>query len=285
MQILETHTSKTQELPIRFQEYGVAIFKTITTKSALKKAIKKKQIYIDGILATTSKFILGGAQIDLVKTKENRFQKKLALNLEVLFEDDYLAIICKPPGVLVSGNKFVTVVNTLPQNLKRSKQKDAIHPQPIHRLDYPTSGLLLVGKTISSIQILSKLFEHKKIKKTYYAVVIGKICSGGTINFAVDNKNASTLFTVMKTVESKRFIFLNLVKLSPKTGRKHQLRKHLSSIGHQILGDKDYGEKELFLKGKGLYLHAYKLEFLHPFTKEKIIISKKLPQKFSKIFP
>ena len=81
MQILETHTSKTQELPIRFQEYGVAIFKTITTKSALKKAIKKKQIYIDGILATTSKFILGGEQIDLVKTKENRFQKKLAFQV------------------------------------------------------------------------------------------------------------------------------------------------------------------------------------------------------------
>lgn len=285
MQLLESHIAKYQEKPIRFQEYGVAIFKTITTKSGLKKAIKKQHIFIDGFLATTSKYIVGGEQIELYQPEENKTFNKLKLNIDVLFEDDFLAIIYKPAGILVSGNKLVTLSNALPQNLKKSKQKDAIKPQPIHRLDYPTSGVLLVGKTSVTIQKLNKLFENQKIKKTYYAIAIGKMCSGGVINFKANGKNASTEFNVLQSVKSKRFDFLNLVELHPKTGRKHQLRKHLSAINHQILGDKNYGNEHLKLKGKGLYLHASALDFIHPFTQKRILVSKEVPKKFKKIFP
>lgn len=285
MQLLETHIAQKQEKPIRFQEYGVGIFKSIPTKSGIKKAIKKELIIIDGILATTSKYISGGEKIELFETENSSTFERLKLDLEVLFEDDYLAIVYKPAGILVSGNKFVTISNTLTQNLTKSNQSDAVKPQPIHRLDYPTSGVLLIGKTSSTIQQLSDLFKNKEIQKTYYAITIGKICIGGFINLNIGNKNASTEFEVVKSVISKRFEFLNLVKLSPKTGRKHQLRKHLSTIGHQILGDKEYGKSELILKGKGLYLHAYNLTFIHPFTKDKISISKELPKKFMKIFP
>lgn len=284
MTILETHTATKQEKPIRFQEYGIGIFHTITTKSALKKAIKKGLITIDESLATTSKYILGGEIIELHQPKKNKALKQLKLNLEVLFEDDYLAIIYKPAGILVSGNKWVTITNALTQNLKKSSQKDAIHPQPVHRLDYPTSGVLLVGKTSIAILKLNKLFETKEIEKTYYAITIGKMCSGGLINFKIDDKNASTLFKVLHFVKSNRFNYLNLVELKPKTGRKHQLRKHLSSIGHQILGDQNYGKTELILKGKGLYLQANTLKFIHPFTKEEIMVSTDLPKKFTKIF-
>ncbi|MBU3012158.1 RluA family pseudouridine synthase [Polaribacter vadi] len=285
MQLLETHIAKKVKYPIRFQEYGVGIFNTIPTKSGIKKAIKKGIVFIDDELATTSRFILGGEKIELYQSENSSTFKRLKLDLEVLFEDDYLAIIYKPAGILVNGNKFVTIANALSQNLQKSSLQDAVKPQPIHRLDYPTSGVLLVGKTSSSIQKLSDLFKNKVIQKTYFAVTISEMCIGGTINFKVDNKKASTEFKVLSSVKSERFAFLNLVKLSPKTGRKHQLRKHLSAIGHQILGDKDYGNTNLVLKGKGLYLHAFSLEFLHPFTKETIFISKELPKKFKKIFP
>lgn len=285
MQLIETHIALKQNVRIRFQEYGISIFTTIITKSALKKAIKKGFVYIDGTLATTSKYISGGEKIELYQTEKLSKFKRLKLNLEVLFEDDYLAIINKPAGILVSGNKFVTIANALPQNLKKSNQIDAITPQPIHRLDYPTSGLLLIGKTSSTIQKLGKLFENKEIHKTYFAVTIGKICSGGIINFKIDGKEASTTFTVLESVKSERFNYLNLVELIPNTGRKHQLRKHLSAIGHQILGDKKYGKENLKLKGKGLYLQASGLEFMHPFTHQKISIFKELPKKFKKIFP
>ena len=285
MQLLETHIAVNHEKLVRFQEYGVGIFKTIPTKSAIKKAIKKELIFIDGILATTSKYISGGEKIELFQSEESPTFERLKLDLEILFEDDFLAIIYKPAGILVSGNKFVTITNALSQNLQKSNQPDAVKPQPIHRLDYPTSGLLLIGKTSSSIQELGKLFENKEIQKTYFAITIGKMIPKGEIFFTIDDKSSNTEYKVINTIASNRFEFLNLVKLIPKTGRKHQLRKHLSAIGNSILGDNEYFIDDKILKGKGLYLHAYSLEFIHPFTKGKIFISKELPKKFVKIFP
>jgi 23S rRNA pseudouridine1911/1915/1917 synthase len=285
MQLLETHIAPKLEKPIRFQEYSVGIFNTIPTKSGIKKAIKRELIFIDGGLATTSKYIYGGENIELFQSENSSTFERLKLNLEVLFEDDYLAIIYKPAGILVSGNKFVTIANGLTQNLKKSKLSDAVKPQPIHRLDYPTSGILLVGKTSTAITKLGKLFEDKEIQKTYFAITIGKMNLEGKLNSPIDEKNAHTEFEVLESVISERFKYLNLVKLQPKTGRKHQLRKHLSAIGNPILGDKDYFLENKILNGKGLFLHAASLDFIHPFTKEKIYISKELPKKFIKIFP
>ena len=116
------------------------------------------------------------------------------------------------------------------------------------------------------------------------AVTIGKMKVDEKLDFPIDKKNAETEYEILKTVTSKRFQFLNLVKLSPKTGRKHQLRKHLTAIGNPILGDKEYFIDGKILNGKGLYLHAFSLEFVHPFTKEKISIFKNLPKKFTNIF-
>lgn len=285
MQLSETHTAIQLEQPVRLQEYAVGIFNTIPTKSGIKKAIKKSLIFVDGAIATTALFIKGGEKIELFQPQNATAFKRLILPLEVLFEDDYLAVIYKPAGILVSRNKFVTIANGLTQNLKKSNQPDAVKPQPIHRLDYPTSGVLLIGKTSKSIIALSQLFESKEIQKTYHAICIGEMSAEDTINKTIDSKNALTEYQVLETVTSNRFGFLNLVKLSPKTGRKHQLRIHLSEIGNQILGDKEYGNEEFILKGNGLYLHASTLAFIHPFSKEHISISKEFPKKFRKIFP
>jgi len=284
MQLTETHIVEKLEKPIRFQEYGVGIFNTIPTKSGIKKAIKKELIFIDGNVASTSKFISGGEKIELFDSEKSSTFERLKLDLEVLFEDDYLAVIYKPAGILVSGNKFVTIANGLTQNLKKSTLSDAVKPQPVHRLDYPTSGLLLIGKTSAAITELGKLFEEKEIQKTYFAISIGKMNVKGIIDLPIDDKNSLTEYVVLETVISKRFEFLNLVKLLPKTGRKHQLRKHLLAIENPILGDKEYFLVDKILNGKGLFLHAATLDFLHPFTKEKVSISKELPKKFKKIF-
>ncbi|TXD52950.1 MULTISPECIES: RluA family pseudouridine synthase [unclassified Polaribacter] len=284
MNMIETHIALSQKEPIRFQEYAVGIFKTIPTKSGIKKAIKKELIFIDGIVAMTSKYVSGGEKIDLYQSEKSSNFERLKLDIEVLFEDNYLAIIYKPSGIVVSGNKFVTIANGLAQNLKKSNQPDAVKPQPIHRLDYPTSGVLVIGKTSAAIQQLGELFEHKKIQKTYFAITLGVMQTQGHINSQIDKKEAFTNYEVLQSVKSERFEFLNLVKLSPKTGRKHQLRKHLLAIKNPILGDKEYFLENKVLNGKGLYLHAAALEFIHPFTKEKISITKELPKKFTKIF-
>lgn len=206
------------------------------------------------------------------------------LPLKVIFEDDHLAIIHKPAGILVSGNSFKTIANALEQNLKPSTLPDATKPQPVHRLDYATTGILLVGKTSCSIRALNKLFEDKKIKKTYYAVTIGKMNYDGEITIDIDSKSSLSQYKVIHSIASKRFNTLNLVKLAPKTGRRHQLRKHLSGIGNPILGDSIYGTENLILKGKGLYLHAFSLSFIHPFTNKAVYFTAEFTKRFQKLF-
>ena len=285
MILSETHKAPLLEKPIRLQEYAVGIFKTIPTKSGIKKAIKKELVFVNGKIASTALFIIGNELIELFKTEETTSFKRLKLPLEVLFEDDYLAVIYKPSGILVSGNSFATIDNALQQNLTKSALFDAVRPRPVHRLDYPTSGVLLIGKTTSSITALNQLFEKKQIQKTYHAIGIGKMERNGEVDFPIDSKEAFTTYEVIKTVPSIRFKYLNLVLLQPKTGRKHQLRKHLLSIKNPILGDKEHYIEGLILNGKGLYLHASSLKFTHPFTKENLSIKKELPKKFNKIFP
>jgi len=281
--ILESHIAKKQKEQIRIQEYAVGIFNTVPTKSGIKKAIKKKLILVNGLPTSTARIIIGGEKITLLNPKNKPLRKSLILRLAITFEDDYLAIIEKPPGILVNGNKFKTIDNALQQNLKKSSQIDAVRPRPIHRLDYPTSGLLLIGKTSSTIRALNQLFENKKIKKKYYAITIGKMNLKGAIKTNINKKTAITNYKTIQSVKSNRFEFLNLVELSPKTGRRHQLRIHLSSIGNPILGDQEYGIKSLILKGKGLYLHASQLDFTHPITKDKLSITSNLPKKFKMI--
>ncbi len=283
------HTTETHIVPkiiaaARLQEYGVGIFDIITTKSALKKELKKKHITVNGVVATSATYIQGGETIQLSIPKIVTTKKKFVFPLHLLFEDEYLAVIHKPAGILVSGNHFRTITNALIQHIKPSKLPDTISPQPVHRLDYATTGILVIGKTRDSIHRLNKIFEDKIITKTYYAITIGSMNEKGYITSKIEGKNAGTRYEVISTVPSKRFERLNLVKLLPESGRRHQLRIHLSSMGNPILGDSDYGIPNLILKGKGMYLHAYSLEFKHPFTKENVYFKDQLPQSFKKIF-
>jgi 23S rRNA pseudouridine1911/1915/1917 synthase len=225
MQLTETHNVPKLENPIRFQEYGVGIFNTIPTKSGIKKAIKKELIFIDGNLASTSKYISGEEKIELFQSEKSSIFKRLELKLEVLFEDDYLAIIYKPAGILVSGNKFITIANGLTQNLKKSKQFDAVKPQPVHRLDYPTSGLLLVGKTSTAIIELGKLFQNKEIKKTYFAITIGAMNTVGLINFLIDEKNSANKVRSSKNSSFKTFCVLKPRKVNTKNRQKASAEK------------------------------------------------------------
>ena len=284
---LEMETHKVPQLftAVRLQEYGVGIFELYPTKSSWKKAIKKGQVYVNGTQCTTGTLIVGGEEICLRIDDTLTSRKEFRCKLAVLYEDDYLAVIRKPAGVLVSGNSFKTVVNALPENLQESTQEGAVMPQPIHRLDYATTGLLLIGKTSGSIRNLNVLFTKKRITKTYLAITIGEMKRTGIVSEPIDGKLASSEYEVLQTVASDRFERLNLVVLSPITGRRHQLRKHMAFHGNHILGDRDYSPEGLLLKGKGMYLHANRLEFMHPFKDALLKVTDEIPQRFRKIFP
>jgi 23S rRNA pseudouridine1911/1915/1917 synthase len=246
--------------------------------------LKKQYITVNDVIATSATFINGGECIRLSIPEEVSPKRKLVFPLNVLFEDDYLAVLHKPAGILVSGNSFKTITNALAQNISRSHLSDATTAQPVHRLDFSTTGILLIGKTSRSIRALNKMFEQKEVKKTYYAVTIGEMDQQGVITSEVDGKQSQSNYRLCESVPSLRFGQLNLVQLAPPTGRRHQLRKHLASIGNPILGDQEYGFENLILKGKGLYLHAYGLKFIHPFTNKEIHLKDAFPERFKKIF-
>ena len=281
----ETHIATPQKEPKRLQDYGVGIFKTCSSKSALKKALVKKRIKVNGLVASSATYIYGGECIELkVELGEAKIKRDFVFPLEVVFEDDYLAVILKPAGILVSGNVFKTINNALDQNLTKSSAGDVVQAKTVHRLDYPTTGLLLVGKTASSIMLLNEMFAEKLVQKTYLAITIGIMPQQGVVTEDIDDKPSESDFECLQSVPSVRFGQLNLVRLTPKTGRRHQLRKHMAFLGHPILGDKDYGAEGLVLQGKGLYLHAFSLEFKHPIFGTKMNITSSFPKRFQKIF-
>lgn len=204
--------------------------------------------------------------------------------MEVVFEDDCMAVVNKPAGISVSGNTFKTIFNALPFNLKNSPLPDAlIKPTPIHRLDNQTSGLLLIAKTKTAQIELGNQFKQQSIQKNYCTIVVGEVHTNRVINLPIENKLAETTFEIIKVVKSLKYNELTCLKVTPKTGRTHQIRIHTASIGHPILGDKLYGEKKTLHKGKGLFLCASEIKFLHPKSFKPIHLKIETPHKFTAI--
>ena len=266
----------------RLSDYAVGIFEAITTRKGIKKAISQGLIKVNDQRGTTGKFVNGGETITLLAP--NNKKPVLRFDLEVVYEDDYLAIINKPAGIVVSGNQKRTVENALPHNLKDSQQSDALpRPLPAHRLDHATSGLLLVAKTRSCHTSLSELFAQRKIEKTYLAIVMGQIKGDELIDQPIKEKSAITAYKVLKTIPSDKYDSLHLVRLSPVTGRRHQLRIHMLENKTPILGDKKYFLENKVSKGNGLFLSSVGLKFDHPVTGLPLEITIQAPKKFSKI--
>ncbi|MCF6180855.1 RluA family pseudouridine synthase [Lutibacter sp.] len=263
------------------QDYAPKIFYNyIPSNSGVKKAIKRGQILVDSNKGKTATWINGGQVLELLENTQT-IPKIFECKLPVIFEDDFMAVINKPAGLTVSGNQYKTVANALPFNLSKSQQQDALQfPMPVHRIDNQTSGILLIAKTKTAQIELGKQFENSTIQKIYYTIVIGKTHSHQKIEIPIEAKTAITNFKIIKTVKSLKFKELSYLKVTPKTGRTHQIRIHLAAINHPILGDKLYGNPKLNHKGKGLFLCASEIQFLHPKTFKTIHLKIDTPHKF-----
>ena len=224
--------------------------------------------------------------------------------LQIYFEDDNLAVIEKPAGMVVhpgSGTKTGTVVHGLLFHFKNlSSTGGASRPGVVHRLDKKTSGLLIVAKSNVAHVRLSRAFQSREIQKTYVALVHGKLPKPtGTIELAVGRHpkvrtkmaaggaRGRSAYTEYRAMEV--FRGFSLIEIRIKTGRTHQIRVHLSAIGHPVVGDDVYGERsnKEFSKKFGplnrFFLHASSLRFVHPMTGVPLEFHSPLPMELQKL--
>lgn len=270
---------------IRLSDLPPDLMKSIASKSGLKKAIRNGLIEVNGISGLTSTFLEGGEKIHILQNKTGQNKTTVRLEIDVIFEDDHLAVINKPAGIPVSGFSKFSVQNALPNALLESKLIDGItYPEPIHRLDHPTSGALLIGKTRSAVVELNRIFQQRKIIKKYLSICTGTINGQGTINTPIDGKEAITNYQCVHR-KVVNYDTLNLLLIDLLTGRTHQIRKHLSEVDSAILGDNHYGNNNRCNYGKGLFLHSHSLCFTHPFTNSQVNFIAPAPKKFRKLMP
>lgn len=230
--------------------------------------------------------------------------------LEILYQDEQLVAVNKPSGLLVHRSMIDKTETEFALQMVRDQIGQFVYP--IHRLDKPTSGVLMFALSKEMAKAMSGVFQSGESKKEYIAVVRGYIEEQGIIDYPLkeqldkmtDSKaqqdkeaqDAVTEFKRLATVELPYAVSrynvarYSLVKLFPKTGRKHQLRRHMKHLLHPIVGDTTHGRGEhnkLFrekLDSHRLLLHANALEFMHPMTGDIIRIEAKIDEVFQSLF-
>jgi 23S rRNA pseudouridine1911/1915/1917 synthase len=220
------------------------------------------------------------------------------ISLDIVYEDDDLLVVNKPKGMVVhpaNGNPDGTLVNALLYHCGDSLSgiNGVIRPGIVHRIDKDTSGLLIVAKNdVAHLGLAEQIKEHS-FSRAYEAVVYGNVKDDeGTVNapigrnpkdrkkMAVTMKNSKSAITHYKVI--KRYGNFTHIRCILETGRTHQIRVHMASIGHPIAGDEVYGPKKVIKELHGQCLHAKHIGFVHPRTKEWLEFETELPEYFRK---
>ena len=220
--------------------------------------------------------------------------------LDIYYEDDDLLVVNKPKGMVVhpaNGNENGTLVNALMYHCRDSLSgiNGEIRPGIVHRIDKDTSGLLVVAKNDIAHEHLAQQFKEHSINRIYYAIVYGNIKNdSGDVEapigrhktdrkkFCITQTNSKYAFTHYDVIDKLKGF--TLIKCKLKTGRTHQIRVHMQSIGHPLAGDPVYGPKNCITELKGQALHAGVLGFIHPSTGEYIEFSSPWPSEFEKFY-
>lgn len=219
--------------------------------------------------------------------------------LDVLYEDDDVIVVNKPKGMVVhpaAGHYSGTLVNALMHHCKESLSgiNGVMRPGIVHRIDKDTTGSLIICKNDASHEIIAAQLKEHSIVRKYRAICMGIIKEDDlTINapigrhpierkkMAINEKNGKSAITHVKVL--KRLKNATYIECRLETGRTHQIRVHLSSLGHPLLGDELYGDTKNKYKLQGQTLHAHILGFIHPKTKEYIETTAEIPSYFEKL--
>ena len=259
------------------------------SRSTVQRLIMAGRIRVNSVVVKPSQKIKPGDEITLDKPEAGPLLvNNEPVPLDLLYEDEVLLVVNKPPGVVVhpaSGNWKGTLLNGLLAHFQATEKGDGwnnadIVPGLVHRLDKATSGLMVVAKTDQAHRALSSQFEQHSITRTYEALIYGRMPDeSGMIDLGIgrdvsDGKKVSSN-SLKPQAAVTEFIVLRQfgtvashIELTPHTGRQHQLRVHVASLGCPILGDQVYGgEKVCRIRGKTIprvMLHASRLGFQHP---------------------
>lgn len=294
MKITITQDNRNERLDI-FLEKELEGF----SRSSIKKNIDDGNILLNGKKVKAGMKLKDGdiVDVDIPEPKEIS-TKPQDIDINIIYEDEDIVIINKEQGMVVHpavGNYDGTLVNALLFKIKDlSGINGEIRPGIVHRLDKDTSGLLVIAKNDNAHRYLAKQLEDKTCHRNYLALCDGNFKEDtGTIQtqidrdkkdrkkMAVTSSGGRVAITDYKVLE--RFGKYTLVEFSLKTGRTHQIRVHSKYIGHPVVGDMTYGRQKQEFKLDGQLLHAYKLEFIHPTSKELVSFECNLPDYFEKV--
>lgn len=281
-----------RDLEVRLDHFLVSELNV--SRSFITKGIKDGEILVNNLKVKPGYLLKEDDEITILSVKKEPVNlDPVSIDLDIVYEDDYILVINKQKDLVVHPSdsyKETTLVHGLLfEDINLSSVNGEFRPGIIHRLDKDTTGLLIIAKDNESHKILSKNLADRDIKRYYKALVHGEIKEeSGTIDAPIgrhpkvrvknavikSGRSAVTHFTVEKV-----FNQFTLLDIELETGRTHQIRVHLHFIKHPIVGDALYGAREPFIED-GQLLHAYKLEFTHPHTKKVMIFEIPLPKSF-----
>ena len=273
-----------------------AVHLTNLSRSYVKTLIQKQYVQVNGQVKKASYALNTNDNVTVLSPEPEEAQIKAEdIPLNIVYEDDDVIVVDKPSGMVVHpapGTPSGTLVNAL---MAHTDQLSAINgvkrPGIVHRIDKDTSGLLVVAKNDNAHQFLAKQLAAHEMVRQYHGLVRGNITEEtGTVDMPLgrhpkerikmavveDGRHAVTHFTVMKRFGKYTEMIFKL-----ETGRTHQIRVHMQAIGHPLVGDPLYGvrRREPF-ETDGQMLHAEKLGFIHPTTKELMVFRSPLPRIF-----
>lgn len=285
------------------------------TRSSIQKLITDENILVNGEIIAKNYKVRPGDKISITVPPlppleligEN-------IPLEILFEDEHLAVVNKPAGMVTHpgvGNRSGTLVNALIHHFGELPESgDAERPGIVHRLDKETSGLLVVAKQKKPLLLLQDALRKREIKRTYLAIVCGHMSEAtGIIDLPIGRSQSDR--RVMRVTKAggresqteykllERFRSYDLLEVHLQTGRTHQIRVHFSYLGHPVFGDRDYGGREKYLQGmfgperplaakllaliSRQALHSSRIAFDHPFSGAPLEFESDLPDDYSRV--
>ena len=300
--------------PLRVDKFLMSRIENVT-RNKIQQSAKEGSIYVNDLIVKSNYKVKGRDRVKVLFAHPPYENLLVAedIAIDIVYEDDILVVINKPPGLVVHpghGNYSGTLLNGLLHHFEKLPKNLNNRPGLVHRIDKDTSGLLVVAKTEQAMTHLSKQFFDKTSERKYLALVWGDVKEDkGTIEGAIgrhpknrlqmtvfeDNSEGKEAITHFKVLE--RFGYVTLIECQLETGRTHQIRAHLKFIGHTLFNDKRYGGEKI-LKGTSFTkyrqfvdncfkllprqaLHAKTLGFIHPETGEKMQYDSPIPDDFN----